>query len=168
MLTIFLKDSQNTIEFNDYPGQDPIKFMMNFKKIFPSTFDLLLPVLPENQEDLAEVTWESTGADFEIFKRLIQEWANVEIRLNALTQYKDQQTSHQIVKQAQLVRKKFQHKQPRLQLLQGDYIFLQAAHTLLDAELVEIGGKFYLPTLQENWKDLMPKAVLQHQMTTTL
>lgn len=164
MLTIFLKDSQNTIQFKDYPGEDPIKFMMNFKKIFPSTFDLLLPVLAENEENLSEVTWESTQRDFELFKRLIQEWANVELRLNALTKYKDATASHAIVKQAQTARKKFQQKQQRLNLLQADYIFLQAAHTLLDAELVEIGTKFYLPTLHDNWKNIVPKDVLQQKL----
>ena len=165
MLTIFLKDSQTTIEFKDYPGQDPIKFMMNFKKIFPSTFDLLLPILSQDEENLSEVTWESSQADFEIFKKLIQEWANVEIRLNALGKYKDQQASHEVIKQAQQVRKTFQHKQARLNLLHADYMFLQAAHTLLDAELVEIGSKFYLPTLQDNWKEIIPKSILQQQLT---
>ena len=165
MLTIFLKDSQNTIQFKDYPGEDPIKFMMNFKKIFPSTFDLLLPVLSEDEENLSEVTWESTQADVELFKRLIQEWANVELRLGALTKYKNAEAAHTVVKTAQAARKKFQHKQQRLNLLQADYVFLLAIHTGLDAELVEIGTKFYLPTLHENWKTIVPKDVLQYTLS---
>ncbi|KAA8734804.1 hypothetical protein F4V57_03320 [Acinetobacter qingfengensis] len=160
MLHIFLKDSQKNIEFHDYPGEDPIKFMMNFKKIFPSTFDLLLPVLPEDESQLDQVTWESDRHALELFKRLIKEWAIVEIRLSALTKFKQQDDANKLVKQAQQIRKNFQHKQIRLNLLEADYVFLLATHSLLDAELVELGTPFYLPTLKQSWQADIPKSVL--------
>lgn len=160
MLSIFLKDRQQTIKFTDYPSTDPIKFMMNFKKIFPSTFDLLLPILPEDQTTLDDVTWESTTKDFDLFKRLIQEWATVELRLAALRKMKNEQAANDLVRKAQLARKQFQNKQKRLNLLQADYMFLQTVHSLLDLELVEIGANFYLPTLRQTWQDVIPESIL--------
>ncbi len=160
MLTIFLKDRKQTIEFNDYPSDEPIKFMMNFKKIFPSTFDLLLPVLPEDESRLDQVTWESTDKDFKLFKRFLQEWATVELRLGAICKYKDQTFANQLVKQAQQARKKFQEQQSNLNLVYADYIFLQAIHSLLDVELVEVGASFYLPTLRQNWQADIPANIL--------
>ena len=70
MLDIYLTDVQKNVQFNDYPGEHPVKFVLNFKKIFPSVMELLLPVLPEN-ENLEEMTWESTTTDFELFKLLL-------------------------------------------------------------------------------------------------
>ena len=67
MFKIFLTDQQKSIEFSDYPSDDAVKFMMNFKKIFPSTMDLLLPVLPDDADQIDIITWESTQSDFEIF-----------------------------------------------------------------------------------------------------
>ena len=67
MLSIYLTDTQQHVQFNDYPSDQPVKFLLNLKKIFPSTADLLLPVLPEDN-DLENVTWESTSKDFEVFK----------------------------------------------------------------------------------------------------
>ena len=158
MLRIFLKDTKKHIEFVDYPGDDPIKFMMNFKKIFPSVLDLLLPVLPEEQSQLQEVTWESQSDALLLFKRLIQDWATVEIRLSAYQQVKQQANTQHLLNQAQQVRKRFHSEQPRLNLLEVDYVFLLAVHSLLDAELVELGTPFYVPTLQKNWqKDIDPR-----------
>lgn len=161
MLTIFLKDQKKVIEFTDYPSTDPIKFMMNFKKIFPSTFDLLLPVLPEDETKLDEVTWESTTQDFEIFKQLIQEWATVELRLSALRKMQKEEAANILVRKGQAARKEFQAKQKRLNLVHADYVFLHTLHTLLDVELLEIGAKFYLPTLQDNWKNVIPQEILK-------
>lgn len=166
MLEIFLKDRQKTVQFTDFPGDDPIKFMMNFKKIFPSIFDLLLPILPEDDAQLDQVTWESTEQDFKLFKRLIQEWATVEIRLAALRQYKDQNFANQQVKRAQQARKKFQDAQQHLNLVYGDYVFLQAIHSYLDAELVELGASFYVPILKQNWQQDVPKHVLNAQVSS--
>ena len=166
MLHIFLKDRQQTVKFTDYPSTDPIKFMMNFKKIFPSTFDLLLPVLPDDPTKLDEVTWESTSADLKIFQRLIQEWATIEMRLSALRKMKTEQVANDLVRKAQLARKKFQNKQIKLGLLQADYIFLLTAHSLLDLELVEIGANFYLPVLKKAWQDLVPDEVLNASVET--
>ena len=164
MLTIFLKDRQQTVQFTDYPSTDPIKFMMNFKKIFPSTFDLLLPVLPDDESKLNEVTWESTAEDLKLFQRLIQEWATVELRLSVLRKMKNEQAANDTVRQAQLARKQFQSKQQRLNLLQADYIFLATIHSLLDMTLVEIGSAFYLPSLRKTWQDIIPEAVLNQSI----
>jgi hypothetical protein len=160
MLHIFLKDSQKQIQFKDYPGDDPIKFMMNFKKIFPSVLDLLLPVLPEDQSQLQQVTWESDRQAFAAFKRLLQDWATVEIRLAAFKQIKQHQQTQRLLDQAQQVRKRFQTQQLRLNLLEADYVFLLAIHSLLDAELVELGTPFYVPSLQKHWQQEIPAAVL--------
>jgi len=45
-----------------------------------------------------------------------------------------------------------------------DYLFLQDLHALVDADLVEIGEKFYLPTLREQWKNYMSANILQGQI----
>lgn len=50
MLSIYLTDTQQHVQFNDYPSDQPVKFLLNLKKIFPSTGDLLLPVLPEDND----------------------------------------------------------------------------------------------------------------------
>ena len=160
MFVIFLTDRRETVEFKDYPSGDPIKFMMNFKKIFPSTMDLLLPILPESDEQVEDITWESTHKDYQMFQRLIQEWATVEFRLTALTKLKDRDYANQLVKKAQQARKNFQQKQNRLNQLYDDFVFLLAMHSYLDTELVEIGANFYLPTLRNDWKNDVPKAVL--------
>lgn len=160
MFVIFLTDRRETVEFKDYPGGDSIKFMMNFKKIFPSTMDLLLPILPESDEQVEDITWESTHKDYQMFQRLIQEWATVEFRLTALTKLKDCDFANQLVKKAQQARKNFQQQQNRLNQLYDDFVFLLAMHSYLDTELVEIGANFYLPTLRNDWKNDVPKAVL--------
>ena len=160
MFVIFLTDRRETVEFKDYPGGDSIKFMMNFKKIFPCTMDLLLPILPESDEQVEDITWESTHKDYQMFQRLIQEWATVEFRLTALTKLKDRDFANQLVKKAQQARKNFQQKQNRLNQLYDDFVFLLAMHSYLDTELVEIGANFYLPTLRNDWKNDVPKAVL--------
>ncbi|MCJ8146535.1 hypothetical protein MKI79_06415 [Acinetobacter sp. A3.8] len=160
MFVIFLTDRRETVEFKDYPGGDSIKFMMNFKKIFPSTMDLLLPILPESDEQVEDITWESTHKDYQMFQRLIQEWATVEFRLTALTKLKDRDFANQLVKKAQQARKNFQQQQNRLNQLYDDFVFLLAMHSYLDTELVEIGANFYLPTLRNDWKNDVPKAVL--------
>ena len=160
MFTIFLTDRQQTVQFNDYPGDDPVKFMMNFKKIFPSTMDLLLPILPESSEALDQLTWESSCREFDIFQKLIQDWATVELRLTAMTKLKDRQFANQLVTQAQQTRKKFLQQQNTLNPLHADYIFLLTVHSLLDAELVEVGAQFYVPSLKDNWQTIVPKQVL--------
>ncbi|MFY0109908.1 hypothetical protein ABTU74_08490, partial [Acinetobacter baumannii] len=99
MLSIYLTDTQQHVQFNDYPSDQPVKFLLNLKKIFPSTADLLLPVLPEDN-DLENVTWESTSKDFEVFKKLLAGWGVIELRLNAITAYKDKNFANELVKQA--------------------------------------------------------------------
>jgi len=69
MLDVYLTDVQKKVQFKDYPHEHPVKFILNFKKIFPSVMELLLPVLPED-ENLDDMTWESTSRDFETFQKL--------------------------------------------------------------------------------------------------
>ncbi|MHA3079623.1 hypothetical protein [Acinetobacter sp. ANC 5383] len=163
MLDIYLTDTQQHVQFQDYPGDHPVKFILNFKKIFPSVMELLLPVLPSD-ENLEKMSWESTCRDFEIFKLLLSGWGLVELRLNAVAQYKDRAYADQFVKKAQAKRKEYSKKNAKLSSVELDYLFLQDLHALVDADLVEIGEKFYLPTLREQWKNYMPENILQGQI----
>ncbi|MDN8574093.1 hypothetical protein QZK41_06965 [Acinetobacter baumannii] len=163
MLSIYLTDTQQHVQFNDYPSDQPVKFLLNLKKIFPSTGDLLLPVLPEDN-DLENVTWESTSKDFEIFKKLLAGWGVIELRLNAITAYKDKNFANELIKQAQAKRKKVAQKNHQLSLVALDYIFMHEIHALIDAELSTIGEKFYLPTLREQWKGTVSDQVLNGKL----
>ncbi|WP_312210039.1 hypothetical protein [Acinetobacter variabilis] len=159
MLDIYLTDVQKKIQFKDYPGEHPVKFILNFKKIFPSVMELLLPVLPEN-ENLDEMTWESTTQDFETFQMLLTGWGIIELRLNAITQYKDKTFADQLVKEAQQKRREYQKKHLKLSSVDLDYLFMHDVHGLIDAELIELGEKFYLPTLRDLWKNKVSAQVL--------
>jgi len=159
MLDIYLTDVQKQVQFKDYPGEHPVKFILNFKKIFPSVMELLLPVLPEN-ENLDEMTWESTTQDFETFQMLLTGWGIIELRLNAITQYKDKTFADQLVKEAQQKRREYQKKHLKLSSVDLDYLFMHDVHGLIDAELVELGEKFYLPTLRDLWKNKVSAQVL--------
>ena len=160
MFDIYLTDVQKKVQFKDYPGEHPVKFVLNFKKIFPSVMELMLPVLPEN-ENLEEMSWESTTADFETFKLLLSGWGVIELRLNAIAQYKDRNYADNLVKQAQQKRIDFSKSQPMLSTVELDYLFMHEVHGLIDAELVELGEKFYLPTLRDLWKNKVSAKVLQ-------
>lgn len=159
MLSIYLTDVQENVQFKDYPGEHPVKFILNFKKIFPSVMEILLPVLPDD-EDLDKMTWESTTEDFEIFKKLLTGWGVIELRLQAISQYKNKNFADQLLKQAQAKRKEFAKKQQQLSTVELDYLFMHETHALIDAELVELGEKFYLPTLRDIWKNSVPAKVL--------
>lgn len=159
MLDVYLTDIQKNVQFRDYPSDQPVKFLINLKKIFPSTADLLLPVLPEDN-NLENVTWESTSKGFTTFKKLVEAWGVIELRLNALTAYKDKEFTNQVLKQAQTKRKQMGASHTKLNMVELDYIFIHEVHTLIDAELSEIGEKFYLPTLRELWKDEVSSNVL--------
>lgn len=160
MLHIYLTDVQKKVQFKDYPGEHPVKFILNFKKIFPSIMELLLPVLPSD-ENLEEMTWESTVADFEKFKLLLSGWGVIELRLNVIAKYKNRAFADNLVKQAQLKRKSYSKDQPKLSMVELDYLFTHQVHALIDAELVELGEKFYLPTLRELWKGQLKANVLE-------
>jgi len=121
--------------------------------------ELLLPVLPEN-ENLDEMTWESTTQDFETFQMLLTGWGIIELRLNAITQYKDKTFADQLVKEAQQKRREYQKKHLKLSSVDLDYLFMHDVHGLIDAELVELGEKFYLPTLRDLWKNKVSAQVL--------
>jgi hypothetical protein len=159
MLDVYLTDVQRKVQFKDYPGEHPVKFILNFKKIFPSIMELLLPVLPEN-ENLDEMTWESTTADFELFKLLLSGWGIIELRLNAISQFKDKAFADSLIKKAQQKRKEFAKNQVRLKTVELDYLFMHEVHASIDAELVELGEKFYLPTLRDLWKSKVSTNVL--------
>lgn len=161
MLSIYLTDVQKHVQFKDYPGEHPVKFILNFKKIFPSVMEILLPVLPED-EDLEKMTWESTSDDFETFKKLLTGWGVIELRLQAISQYKTKDFADQLLKQAQVKRKEFakQQQQQQLSTVELDYLFMHETHALIDAELVDLGEKFYLPTLRELWKNTVSAKVL--------
>lgn len=159
MLDIYLTDVQENVQFKDYPSEHPVKFILNFKKIFPSVMELLLPVLP-NDEDLEKMTWESNTQDFETFKKLLTGWGVIELRLQAISQYKNKSFADQLVKQAQLKRKEFAKQQKQLTTVELDYLFMHEVHALIDAELVELGEKFYLPVLRDLWKNTVPVKVL--------
>ena len=122
-----------------------------------------MPVLPDDN-DLENVTWESTSEDFDVFKKLLAGWGVIELRLNAITAYKDKNFANELVKQAQAKRKKTAQKNHELSLVALDYIFMHEVHALIDAELVTIGEKFYLPTLREQWKGTVSDPVLNGKL----
>lgn len=159
MLDIYLTDVQRKVQFKDYPGEHPVKFILNFKKIFPSVMELLLPVLPEN-ENLEEMTWESTTNDFELFKLLLSGWGVIELRLQAIGQYKDKNFADSLVKKAQQKRKDIAKAQSQLKAVELDYVLMHEIHALIDAELVELGEKFYLPVLRDLWKNKISDQIL--------
>ena len=160
MLNIYLTDTQTHIQYSGLSHENPVKFLLNLKKIFPSTADLLLPVLPEDN-NLENVTWEATAKDFEVFKKLLEGWGIIELRLSAITTYKDKKFANELVKKAQVRRKQNSQKHPELSIIALDYILMHEIHALIDAELVMIGEKFYLPTLREQWKSLFSEQILQ-------
>ncbi|MFV5386114.1 hypothetical protein [Acinetobacter junii] len=160
MLKIYLTDTQTHIQFSDIPNENPVKFLLNLKKIFPSTADLLLPVLPEDN-NLENVTWEAASSDFDVFKKLVEGWGIIELRLSAITTYKDKNFANDLVKKAQIRRKQISQKHPQLSLIELDYILMHEIHALIDAELVMIGEKFYLPKLRELWKGNFSEQILQ-------
>ena len=160
MLNIYLTDTQTHIQYSGLSHENPVKFLLNLKKIFPSTADLLLPVLPEDN-NLENVTWEATAKDFEVFKKLLEGWGIIELRLSAITTYKDKKFANELVKKAQVRRKQISQKHPELSIIALDYILMHEIHALIDAELVMIGEKFYLPTLRQQWKSLFSEQILQ-------
>lgn len=83
------------------------------------------------------------------------------MRLSALTTYKDKNFSNELVKKAQIKRKQVSQKQSQLSLIALDYVLMHEIHALIDAELVMIGEKFYLPTLRELWKGKFSEQILQ-------
>jgi hypothetical protein len=99
--------------------------------------------------------------DLEIFKLLLSGWGVIELRLKAIAQYKDRKYADNLVKQAQQKRKDFSKAQPMLSAVDLDYLFMHEVHGLIDAELVELGEKFYLPALRDLWKGKVSAKVLQ-------
>ncbi|MBF7687253.1 hypothetical protein [Acinetobacter rathckeae] len=156
MFDVYLTDTKKQVQFKDYPGTQAVKFILNFKKIFPSVMELLLPVLPTDN-NLEEMQWESTRRDFEIFKLLVSGWGVVEIRLAALSRYKNREFADQIVKR---VRQQVASYKNRTTVEQ-DYLFLHQLHAAIDAELVDIGEKFYLPTLRQLWQGYVSDDVIK-------
>lgn len=163
MLNIYLTDAKKEIQFKDYPGEHPVKFILDFKKIFPSVMELLLPVLPDN-ENLEEMKWESTSKDFERFQLLLSGWGVIELRLATIAKFKNRAFADQIVKQAQTQRKLWAKTHSKFTTVELDYLMMHEIHAAIDAELVELGEKFYLPTLRQLWKNKIAEQVLQAKM----
>ena len=163
MLDIYLTDAKKTVHFKDYPGEHPVKFVLDFKKIFPSVMELLLPVLPEN-ENMEEITWESTSKDFELFKLLLSGWGVIELRLVTLAQFKDKKFADHIVKQAQMKRKELAKTHSQLASVELDYLMMHEIHARIDAELVELGEKFYLPILRDLWKNKIAANIVEAKL----
>lgn len=159
MLDIYLTDTQQHIQFKDYPGDHPVKFILNFKKIFPSVMELLLPVLPEDN-DLEQMQWESKEKDFQMFKLFVTGWGGVELRLTAISKYKDRNYANALVQKVKDKRQNYHLKHKKLTTAELDYLFLHDLHATIDEELVEVGERFYLPILREQWKSYMPNHVL--------
>ena len=88
-------------------------------------------------------------------------WGVIELRLNAISKFKDRKYADKLVKQAQQKRKDFSKAQPMLSIVDLDYLFMHEVHGLIDAELVELGEKFYLPILRDLWKGKVSAKVLQ-------
>ena len=119
-------------------------------------------IIPKiKNENLEEMTWESTTADFELFKLLLSGWGVIELRLNAIKQFKDKDFADALVKRAQQKRKDFAKAQQQLKSVELDYLFMHEIHALIDAELVELGEKFYLPILRDLWKNKISTQVLE-------
>ncbi|OTG87126.1 hypothetical protein B9T31_05835 [Acinetobacter sp. ANC 4558] len=160
MLAIYLTDAKKEVQFNDYPGEHPVKFILDLKKIFPSVMELLLPVLPEN-ENMEEITWESTSQDFELFQLLLSGWGVIELRLVTIAQFRDKVFADGIVKKAQTKRKELAKTQTKLTTVELDYLMMHEIHAQIDAELVEVGEKFYLPILRDLWKNKISLNVVE-------
>ncbi|GAB3043443.1 hypothetical protein GCM10027155_05350 [Acinetobacter apis] len=159
MLEIYLTDTQQHIQFQDYPGDHPVKFILNFKKIFPSVMELLLPVLPEDN-NLEQMQWESKEKDFNIFKLFVSGWGGVELRLTAIAQYKDREYANDMVQKIKKKRQSYHIKHKNLTTPELDYLFLHDLHATIDEELIEVGERFYLPLLREQWKPYITPNVL--------
>lgn len=69
-----------------------------------------------------------------------------------------------LLKKAQAKRQEYSKKNTKLSSVELDYLFLQDLHALIDADLIEIGEKFYLPTLRDQWKNQISASILQGQI----
>ena len=56
--------------------------------------------------------------------------------------------------------KEYKKSQTKLSSVDFDYLFMHEVNALIDAELVELGEKFYLPTLRDLWKNKVSENVL--------
>ncbi len=88
----------------------------------------------------------------------------IELRLNAIKQFKDKDFADALVKRAQQKRKDFAKAQQQLKTVELDYLFMHEIHALIDAELVELGEKFYLPVLRDLWKNKISNSSLRSQI----
>lgn len=148
-MQIYLTDLKQHVEFNIGSAQHDVQTILTLKKVMPSIMELLNPILPKEQQH-GEVTWESHRDDFELFKLLYQSWTIIELRLKTVQQAYSLQHVQQLFNQAQ------QYRQQRPQLekyhrVTLDYLFLLHLHGEIDALLVHIGERFYLPTFQQSW-----------------
>ena len=87
--------------------------------------------------------------------------ASTSFQLGTSKKFKVKTFADQLVKQAQQKRKAFAKAQPQLETVELDYLFMHETHALIDAELVEVGEKFYLPILRDLWKGKVSAKVLE-------
>lgn len=166
-MQIFLTDSQKTIQYHDYPLQNPLQFMIKMKQMFPSVIDLVVPIMAEeiqHADELTGLTWESTAHDFVCFQRLVQEWMTLEMRFKILTQRLATDDLTAMLKSANQERLNFVSQQNKLHLLHGDYVFLHKLHTLIDIQLIELGEQFYVDKLKQAWQADIPAEILNRQV----
>lgn len=159
MLDIYLTDAKQHIQFQDYPGDHPVKFILNFKKSFQVLWSFYFLYYLKIMT-WKKMQWESKEVDFKIFQLLVSGWGVVELRLTALAQFKNRPYADKLVKQAKAKRQEYSKKHPQLKTVELDYLFLQNLHALIDADLIEVGEKFYLPTLHGLWKNYVSSKIL--------
>lgn len=166
-MQIFLTDRNKTVQYQDYPLDHPIQFMLKMRQMFPSVMDLLIPIVAEDVQQasqLDKLTWESTEKDFACFQRLVQEWLTLEMRFKILTQRLSNDALTLMLKSANQERLNFVSQQNQLNLLHGDYVFLHKLHTLIDLELIELGEQFYVDKLKQAWQADIPAEILNRQV----
>lgn len=151
-MKIYLTDTQQYVEFDLGKTQHDIQTLLVLKKIIPSVMELLLPILPdENQAQQKEITWESTSAEFELFKKVYQSWLTMELRLKTLERFKDIAFIKTLLINAQQHRQNLR-QQAKYNNVELDYLFFLYLHSMIDAELVELGEPFYIPTFKQLWQ----------------
>lgn len=166
MMRIHLSDSGEHIEFSEYWGDDPVAFMLRFRRIFASVSDLMLPLLPEPSESspgqpdpAQDIEWQSTTEDFALFKQLLTEWHTVELRLALFARQRDHEDAATLLKQARQARVRFMQQPQYLPALWGDWYLLWTIHGRLDGELSQVAVPFYSSQLQHNWRQWLPEEV---------
>lgn len=148
-MQIYLTDTQQTIDYALGVKSNEIQWLLEVKKIIPSIMDLLEPILPENQ-DFTQVKWQAQSQDMALFQKIHQSWLIMELRLTQVERTHSTERIKQLLQQAQ--RYRLEKKQANdYTAIELDYLFLLQLHSEIDALLVNIGERFYLPTYRQFW-----------------